>query len=270
VLGEQYGRVPGEPGDLDRVRSGRVLRRLLAVALPDRTAHHPPLLEPIVADLRHSHPQITPTCSRSRASSPRPRTCRPAGTPSPRRCASGCARRRSSSGASIRWCRAAPPCATRWRRSLAAINGDKRNPRSFDRLEALLGDQAYRLSFWGVAAEEINYRRFFDINDLAAIRVELPNVLDAVHDKAFQLLRAGQGDGPARRPRRRPDGPVPLPREPSARQRARPRTGSTAPPPQSTPTDRLQTYVVAEKILVGDEVLPREMGRTRHHRLRVS
>src|SRR5205809_312773 len=80
-------------------------------------------------------------------------------------------------------------------RSLAAINGDKRNPRSFDGLEALLGDQAYRLSFWGVAAEEINYRRFFDINDLAAIRVELPNVLDAVHDKAFQLLREGKVTG---------------------------------------------------------------------------
>ena len=80
-------------------------------------------------------------------------------------------------------------------RSLAAINGDKRNPRSFDRLEALLADQAYRLSFWRVAAEEINYRRFFDINDLAAIRVELPNVLDAVHDKAFQLLRAGKVTG---------------------------------------------------------------------------
>ena len=80
-------------------------------------------------------------------------------------------------------------------RSLAAINGDKGDPRSFDRLEALLADQAYRLSFWGVAAEEINYRRFFDINDLAAIRVEEPKVLDAVHAKAFELLRDGKVTG---------------------------------------------------------------------------
>src|SRR4029078_174661 len=80
-------------------------------------------------------------------------------------------------------------------RSLAAINGFKGDPRSFDRLEALLADQAYRLSFWGVAAEEINYRRFFDINDLAAIRVQLPKVMAAVHDKAFQLVRDGKVTG---------------------------------------------------------------------------
>jgi (1->4)-alpha-D-glucan 1-alpha-D-glucosylmutase len=44
------------------------------------------------------------------------------------------------------------------------------DPRSFDRLDALLSDQAYRLAFWRVAAEEINYRRFFDVNDLAGLR----------------------------------------------------------------------------------------------------
>jgi len=64
--------------------------------------------------------------------------------------------------------------------SLTEINGVKGDPRSFDRLERLLEDQAYRLSFWHVAADEINYRRFFDINELAAIRVEEPEVFDAV------------------------------------------------------------------------------------------
>ncbi len=80
-------------------------------------------------------------------------------------------------------------------RSLAAINGERGKPRSFDALEALLGEQAYRLSYWGVAAEEINYRRFFDINDLAAIRIEEPKVLEAVHEKAFALLRDGKVTG---------------------------------------------------------------------------
>ena len=80
-------------------------------------------------------------------------------------------------------------------RSLEALNGRKGEPRSFDGLEALLADQAYRLCFWGVAAEEINYRRFFDINDLAAIRVEDPVVLELVHAKAFQLLRDGKVTG---------------------------------------------------------------------------
>jgi (1->4)-alpha-D-glucan 1-alpha-D-glucosylmutase len=80
-------------------------------------------------------------------------------------------------------------------RSLKAINGEPGKPRTLDALEALLADQAYRLSYWGVAAEEINYRRFFDINDLAAIRVEESQVLEAVHARAFALLRAGKATG---------------------------------------------------------------------------
>ena len=78
-------------------------------------------------------------------------------------------------------------------RSLAAINGDKANPRSFDRLEALLADQAYRLSFWGVAAEEINYRRFFDINDLAAIRVEAAQRAGRRSRQGVPAAARGQG-----------------------------------------------------------------------------
>ncbi len=63
--------------------------------------------------------------------------------------------------------------------------------RSFDRLERLLESEAYRLSFWRVAMDEINYRRFFDINDLAAIRVEDPEVFSAVHALIFELVRQG-------------------------------------------------------------------------------
>jgi (1->4)-alpha-D-glucan 1-alpha-D-glucosylmutase len=59
---------------------------------------------------------------------------------------------------------------------LTFFNGDKTNPKSFDPLDELLNMQSYRLSFWSVAAQEINYRRFFDINELAAIRVEDENV----------------------------------------------------------------------------------------------
>src|SRR4029078_11348562 len=143
-------------------------------------------------------------------------------------------------------------------RSLAAINGDKRNPRSFDRLEALLGDQAYRLSFWGVAAEEINYRRFFDINDLAAIRVELPNVLEAVHDKAFHLLRAGTITGLRID---HVDGLMDPSRYLERLQRACAAVSDAATAAvteDAAAAGRLQTYVVVEKILSGDETLPRE------------
>ena len=75
--------------------------------------------------------------------------------------------------------------------SLSDINGRKGEPRSFDRLERLLQSEAYRLSFWRVAMDEINYRRFFDINDLAAIRVEDPEVFSAVHALIFDLVRRG-------------------------------------------------------------------------------
>src|SRR5436189_210524 len=64
-------------------------------------------------------------------------------------------------------------------KAVETINGHVGDPRSFDRLDELLNAQSYRLAFWRVAAEEINYRRFFDVNDLAAIRVELPEVFDA-------------------------------------------------------------------------------------------
>ena len=58
-------------------------------------------------------------------------------------------------------------------------------------LDALVSNQAYRLAFWRVAAEEINYRRFFDINELAAIRMEQPEVFAEFHNCVFHLLQSG-------------------------------------------------------------------------------
>ncbi|HYO63320.1 MAG TPA: malto-oligosyltrehalose synthase [Pyrinomonadaceae bacterium] len=75
--------------------------------------------------------------------------------------------------------------------ALNEINGERGRPQSFDRLEQLLAEQAYRLSFWRVAADEINYRRFFDINELAAVRVEERPVFTAVHEVVFRLMRRG-------------------------------------------------------------------------------
>jgi (1->4)-alpha-D-glucan 1-alpha-D-glucosylmutase len=75
--------------------------------------------------------------------------------------------------------------------SVAAFNGTPGDPRSFDRLDALLDAQVYRLAYWRVAGEEINYRRFFDINDLAAIRMEIPEVFAASHRLLFKLVRDG-------------------------------------------------------------------------------
>jgi (1->4)-alpha-D-glucan 1-alpha-D-glucosylmutase len=79
--------------------------------------------------------------------------------------------------------------------TLAHFNGTVGEPRSFDLLDQLIDQQAYRLAFWRVATEEINYRRFFDINDLAAIRVELPEVFSATHQLVFELLHSGKATG---------------------------------------------------------------------------
>jgi (1->4)-alpha-D-glucan 1-alpha-D-glucosylmutase len=79
--------------------------------------------------------------------------------------------------------------------TVATYNGDPDDPRSFDLLDGLIEQQPYRLAFWRVATEEINYRRFFDINDLAAIRVELPEVLQATHQLIFRVLAEGRATG---------------------------------------------------------------------------
>lgn len=73
--------------------------------------------------------------------------------------------------------------------SMDDLNGQKGNPHSFDRLEELLKSQAYRLSFWRVTNEEINYRRFFDISHLISMRVENPETFEAMHDLILQYIR---------------------------------------------------------------------------------
>jgi (1->4)-alpha-D-glucan 1-alpha-D-glucosylmutase len=81
------------------------------------------------------------------------------------------------------------------RKTVKEFNGVRGDARSFDRLEELLGEQAYLLCFWRVAADEINYRRFFDINELAAIRVEEPEVFASVHELVFRLIKEGHVTG---------------------------------------------------------------------------
>jgi (1->4)-alpha-D-glucan 1-alpha-D-glucosylmutase len=79
--------------------------------------------------------------------------------------------------------------------TIRTLNGTPGKPRSFDRLHDLIDDQPYRLAFWRVAAEEINYRRFFDINELAAVRVELPEVFEAMHALVMRLAAEGHVTG---------------------------------------------------------------------------
>lgn len=94
-----------------------------------------------------------------------------------------------------RLCEDCPQCAEAVRLTVRALNGHAGDRHSFDALDEIIGAQPYRLSFWRVASEEINYRRFFDINNLAAIRMELPEVFDAAHQLIFELIKTGAVDG---------------------------------------------------------------------------
>jgi (1->4)-alpha-D-glucan 1-alpha-D-glucosylmutase len=156
-------------------------------------------------------------------------------------------------------CAGSPDIAWFVGENVRLFNGDPGDPGSFDRLHKLLEEQAYRLASWRVASDEINYRRFFDINDLAGIRVEEVGVFKDVHRLACDLLAAGKVDG------LRIDHPDGLynPAEYFRRLQhyyalhvlggaAEVDFTEPAPADQAKPL-----YVVAEKILVGDERLPK-------------
>jgi (1->4)-alpha-D-glucan 1-alpha-D-glucosylmutase len=79
--------------------------------------------------------------------------------------------------------------------TIRLFNGTKGDPGSFNLLDKLLGRQVWRLSHWRVATDEINYRKFFDINGLAAIRIEDHMVFQKTHELVFKLVEEGKVAG---------------------------------------------------------------------------
>ncbi|MCC8405671.1 malto-oligosyltrehalose synthase [Paraburkholderia sp. MMS20-SJTN17] len=69
------------------------------------------------------------------------------------------------------------------------------DPVTRDRLHRLIERQHFRLAWWRTASDEVNWRRFFDISALAGVRVERPEVFEAVHALIFRLYREGLVDG---------------------------------------------------------------------------
>ena len=128
-------------------------------------------------------------------------------------------------------------------------NGTKGVSDSFDHLDALLNEQHYRLASWRVASEEINYRRFFDINELAAIRTEDPQIFSESHRLIFRLLKEGVATG------LRIDHVDGL-YDPEHYLRQLQAWAATELPPASG-EDRPSLFIVVEKILGTGEQLPR-------------
>jgi (1->4)-alpha-D-glucan 1-alpha-D-glucosylmutase len=81
------------------------------------------------------------------------------------------------------------------RENIKIFNGKRGNPESFNLLNELLSEQFFRLSFWKVATEEINYRRFFNINELISLRVEDEEVFSTTHSLILRLVREGKITG---------------------------------------------------------------------------
>ena len=149
-----------------------------------------------------------------------------------------------------RRCEEAPQVQAAIEKAVAFINGRPGDARSFDALDELLNAQSYRLAFWRVAAEEINYRRFFDINDLAAIRMELPEVFEATHQLVLELVREGAVTGLRID---HPDG-LYLPREYFVKLQQHCAEALGIPLPQ----DGRAIYMQVEKILTGHEKLRKD------------
>jgi (1->4)-alpha-D-glucan 1-alpha-D-glucosylmutase len=148
---------------------------------------------------------------------------------------------------------ASPPIAQALNKTIDEFNGRKGDPQSFDRLEALLAVQPYRLCYWRVAVDEINYRRFFDINELAAIRVEDQEVFQAVHEMIFRYIRQGWVTGLRID---HPDGLLdPQQYFANLQESFREVMAEKAHEEGKTPPDQ-GLYVVVEKILGHDEALP--------------
>lgn len=136
--------------------------------------------------------------------------------------------------------------------SLALFNTKENNRSRYNLLHRLLEKQAYRLAFWKVATDEINYRRFFDINTLAGLRQEQAEVFSATHRLLFTLIEKGFLQG------LRIDHPDGLfdPQGYYARlnaeiRRRLPQAGTQGSAPPAF-------YLVAEKILASYEELPKE------------
>ena len=254
ILGDQYGQVL-ERGELQlMLKDGGLALRYFEHELPINPRQAPriyrraigPVFEVLGGEHPHLHEFLSIIASLEHM---------PAYTESePSRMAERQREKEVARGRMLRLAAECPAVRTALEAAVREANGEPGRPESFDALHELLEAQAYRLSYWRTASHEINYRRFFDINTLAGLRVEDAEVFEATHRLLGQLVEQGRVQGvrvdhpdglfdPARYFRMLQDlaaGAWQLTRD--ADRNGRP--------------DR-PLYVLAEKILSGHERLPR-------------
>lgn len=243
VLGEQYGRVL-ERGELHLTREGGHFGlRYWERRFPLSPRSLAPLLDEALTGLGERTPETdrAELASVARSAANLPRATSSELTEEDR-----LARAQEAEVITRRLGRlaeAARPVREALDRVVGAVNADPA------RLDVLVQEQNYRLASWRVAAEEINYRRFFDINDLAALRMEDPRVFEWAHAKLFELVRDGVLQGVRLD---HTDGLF----DPTGYFRALQRGAAGALGRVWSPGQPLPLYVVAEKILEPGERLP--------------
>ncbi|HEX6052272.1 MAG TPA: malto-oligosyltrehalose synthase, partial [Gemmatimonadaceae bacterium] len=188
ILGDQYGRVL-ERGELQlQFQDGVLVLRYFEHELPINPRQAPRVyrlaVEPLTAELGPDNPHLYEFLSivASLENMPAYTEQDPARIAERQR-EKEVARKRLS-----RLVQEAPVVGKHINDAVAIVNGTPGVPESFDALHALLESQAYRLSYWRTASHEINYRRFFDVNTLAGLRVEEPDVFEATHGLLGRLL----------------------------------------------------------------------------------
>jgi (1->4)-alpha-D-glucan 1-alpha-D-glucosylmutase len=195
ILGDQYG-VTLEKGDLRLLRDGGAFlvaygERRLPVAprsVPQVLRHR---LGELRAELGPEEPgvwELESICTALEKLAPRAET-------DPEKVAERAREKEVAKRRLHVLCEGSPAVRAHVDGNVALFNGRPGDARSFDLLDELLDAQAYRLAHWRVAGEEINYRRFFDVNALASIRMEDPRVFEDAHRLVLRLLREGSVTG---------------------------------------------------------------------------
>jgi (1->4)-alpha-D-glucan 1-alpha-D-glucosylmutase len=192
ILGDQYGRVL-ERGELSLLfRDGQLVVRYFEQELPIDPKLAPQVLRlavgPLTGELGSDNPHLHELLSILTSLQNLP-------SGADHDASVALERQREKEVARARLARLVaetPEVGARIEEAVRTMNGEAGRPETFDALHELLEAQAYRLSYWRTASHEINYRRFFDINTLAGLRVEDPVVFTATHELLSRLIADGK------------------------------------------------------------------------------
>ncbi|MGB2713387.1 MAG: malto-oligosyltrehalose synthase [Vicinamibacterales bacterium] len=251
ILGDQYGNVL-ENGELQLIfRDGMLLLKYFDVELPVNPRQAPRVyrtaVDPLTRVLGPDDPQLHEFLSIVSSLENMP----PYTESDPERAAERQREKEVARGRLARLASESPVVCEQIEAAVNCFNGEPGKSESFDALHDLLETQAYRLAYWRTASHEINYRRFFDVNTLAGLRVEVPEVFETTHRLLAALLHDKKVTGVRLD---HPDGLFDPAKYFADLQKLAAQVWDCE--ASADDGDQRCLYVVAEKILSGNEHLP--------------